>query len=184
MLRLFASASHPHDTATPRRAFVDMRKLESDQYRLERVRRKFATKISTATSSGCIEWIGVKNHLGYGRTGFKWNGHRISQAHRLSWLLAKGEDPSLFVLHKCDNRACVNPDHLFLGTQQANMADAKSKGRMRGSKSLATITLETARAIFISRQSIKETASTFGVSYQIVWRIKNGHCWKEVQQKP
>lgn len=155
----------------------------SDDRRVERYRAKFLSKMSSQTSTGCIEWTGVKNKLGYGRTGLFYNGKRISQAHRLSWLLFKGEFPSLFVLHKCDNRACVNPDHLFLGTQQDNVADATAKKRMRGGKSLATITLDTARAIFLSKQSTKNTASAFGVSYQIVWKIKNGYCWKEAQQQ-
>lgn len=58
------------------------------------------------------------------------NGGGMIYAHRYSWLFFKGEIPAgLYVLHRCDNPRCVNPKHLFIGTQQDNMNDMKNKGR-------------------------------------------------------
>lgn len=85
----------------------------------------------------CWEWIRCKSPKGYG--WFRFNLKRRSvgkktkttiRAHRLSWLLNCGDIPEgLFVLHRCDNPACVRPDHLFLGTIKDNYDDAVSKGR-------------------------------------------------------
>jgi hypothetical protein len=78
-------------------------------------------------STGCWAWQGNKIPGDYGV--LKIDGKRIL-AHRLSWQLQNGLiPPGMFVCHKCDNPSCINPDHLFIGTQKDNMEDCKSKGR-------------------------------------------------------
>lgn len=74
----------------------------------------------------CWEWTGCKRE-GYGR----FNIRRLNQSsHRISWEIHNAKiSGNLFVLHKCDNRACVNPSHLFIGDNQLNMSDKSSKGR-------------------------------------------------------
>jgi hypothetical protein len=80
--------------------------------------------------SGCWVWTGYRNRGGYGVV--KQRGKQLL-AHRLSWVLAHGDlPPSLHVLHRCDNRACVRPDHLFLGSNRDNVADRIAKGRPGG----------------------------------------------------
>jgi hypothetical protein len=79
---------------------------------------------------GCWEWRGSRHHQGYGM--FMEAHKKPVKAHRLSWRLHNGEIPaSLCVLHRCDNTGCVNPAHLFLGTQLDNIRDMVSKGRNR-----------------------------------------------------
>lgn len=76
----------------------------------------------------CWIWGGNKNQDGYGL--FYPLSKKTAQAHRFSWSLINGPVPDgLYVCHKCDNPSCVNPDHLFVGTQTDNMRDCKNKGR-------------------------------------------------------
>lgn len=80
-------------------------------------------------TAGCWEWRGSNNGRGYGRIMFN---RQRTLAHRLAWQFSRGAiPPDMSVLHTCDNPGCVNPDHLFLGTQTDNMIDAAHKGRLR-----------------------------------------------------
>lgn len=76
----------------------------------------------------CWEWTASCIAFGYGH--FLWD-KKLHLSHRISWIIVNGTIPDdLFVLHKCDNPACVNPDHLFLGTKQDNSIDMFSKNRV------------------------------------------------------
>lgn len=87
-------------------------------------------------NSGCILWTGRVHSFGYGMVQV---GGKNQYAHRTAWILAHGPIPKgLLVCHKCDVPACINPDHLFLGTHKENTHDAMKKGRLAsGERSFA-----------------------------------------------
>ncbi len=89
----------------------------------------FARLISRiqVTPDGCWEWTGSCDPDGYARISFE---RKNCKASRVMWLAIHGVIPNLFVLHTCDNPPCINPWHLFLGTNQDNIRDAANKNRL------------------------------------------------------
>jgi len=90
--------------------------------------KRFWEKVdNTPNPKNCWIWTACKSRNGYGNWGL--NGKNFG-THRASWMIHNGEIPNgFYVLHKCDVPLCVNPSHLFLGTQRQNIADMKNKGR-------------------------------------------------------
>lgn len=136
----------------------------------------------------CWEWIGFRSPLGYGR--FKLNGI-ILLAHRISYILFNGEiDSALCCLHKCDNPGCVNPNHLFLGTREDNVKDARQKGRScyaigekNGRVKLIEYKVKEIKALLLQGKSQADIAKNFGVSQSTVSSIKQGRNWKYILRK-
>jgi hypothetical protein len=91
--------------------------------------KRFEKNTIPVPESGCIIWLKSWNREGYGIIGIE---HKSCLAHRIAWEIYRGEIPEgMDVLHKCDTPPCVNPNHLFLGTQIDNIKDMVKKGRAR-----------------------------------------------------
>lgn len=130
--------------------------------------------------SGCHEWTGSLKPNGYGQSSMidkTGNSHRLS--HRVAWEIENGPIPNgMFVCHTCDNRLCVNPDHLFLGTQADNIRDAARKGRMatgqhNGNGKLSDEDKRLIIAAIDSGMSQAKIGKMYGVSERTVGRLWN-----------
>jgi hypothetical protein len=135
--------------------------------------------------SGCWLWLGKLYRNGYGSA---WTHGAEAYAHRASWEAFVGPIPTgLSVLHRCDTPACVNPEHLWLGTHRDNMRDMTMKGRharigLTGERHpAAKITEETARQIRQRRgENQRALAREFGVSQATVWAIQSRRHWRHL----
>lgn len=128
---------------------------------------------------GCWLWTGVVGNGGYGR--MRWNG-KLIETHRASYMLHDGEIPTgMYVLHSCDNRLCVNPSHLRLGTHADNMRDMVLRNRCRyqsgQSNPNAKLTEEIVRAIKADQRVQSAISAAYGVSRSHVSYIKTGKLW-------
>lgn len=126
---------------------------------------------------GCLEWTGsrhVQTHY-----GLFWRNGRNELAHRQAWLIFVGEIPEgLCVLHRCDNRRCVDVNHLFLGTRTDNHKDMVMKGRMVVPN--LKLNPDIVREIRASGENQPTTARRFGVTQSTVSHIRLRRHWKNV----
>jgi hypothetical protein len=141
-----------------------------------------------AKGPGCWEWLGCRGTTGYGMFG--WGSRRpipTIGAHRASYRLNVGPIPAgLCVLHHCDNRGCVRPDHLFLGTKRDNAMDMYQKGRWscksRVGEANSHAKLSTGDVVEIRQSTLrpKEIAARFGVTSSCVYCIRKRTQRREV----
>jgi len=128
---------------------------------------------------GCWIWDGCINNSGYGAVRYEGKTQRV---HRVMYELSKGQIPKgMHVLHQCDTRCCVNPDHLFLGTNKDNIEDCISKGRRGCSNKLSTEDV-TEIKMFLAN-GIKQTllAKMYGVAASSISQIYTGETWGGVE---
>ena len=140
---------------------------------------RFMSKVSVGKTGECWNWLSPSKRGEYGMIRFCKNGKWIMEtAHRVSYLLFRGPIPSgKYVCHSCDNRACVNPGHLWIGTQKDNIRDMMNKGRYTyPSVKFPQDQVLQLRAIK-GYMSCREAAEIFGISKGHVSRI-----WRGIQR--
>lgn len=155
-------------------------------------KERFEAKFEEDKITGCWNWTASKSIRGYGHFNF---GGQVQQAHRVAYQLYIGEIPDgLCVCHHCDNRKCVNPSHLFIGTHIDNMRDCKNKGRGMGKgkglhsfsgekHSQAKLTEEkvrTIRTMYAKGSRLCDLAREFGISPGAIWGIVHYRTWTKI----
>ncbi len=143
----------------------------------------FENQFIPEPNSGCWLWIGAVNNRGYGKL---FTCGKSIQAHRHSWAIHFGGVPNgQHVLHRCDTPACVNPKHLFLGTNADNVYDKMKKGRHIAPKGTANgcskLNDEIVRSIRLDNRPNTVICKDFGVSNVLISLIKRKQAWRHVQ---
>lgn len=163
------------------RKIVPGHHLESTE---ETLRRHFWARVKKDEGRGCWEWTGAigKTH-GYGTFCNRFG----PSAHRASWRFNRGEIPEgVCVLHHCDNRICVRPDHLYLGTKADNNRDAYTRNRRKLGESHPRSKFKNSDVISIRErvkagEFISHIAKEYGVWPNSIWQIINGKTWRQVK---
>lgn len=149
------------------------------------LKEKFWPYVDKKDPDKCWNWTGsLLRSNGRGRVRVR---RKTLGASRVSWELHYGPIPEgMQVLHKCDNKLCVNPNHLELGTQSKNMQDCSKRGRLspppvlKGEDNYAAkLTWEKVREIRASNLSGEKLAPLYGVCEMTIYNIKHNKSWKE-----
>lgn len=155
---------------------------------MKTLKERFWAKVRK--TDGCWLWMASKRTNGYGQFSVGGGNIGMSYAHRVSWELHNGPIPAgLSVCHHCDVRSCVNPGHLFLGTQFDNLADMTEKGRRThagrglpgeacGHSKLTDAKVREIRAR--CGQTHECIAKEFGVSRRAISFIRSGETWRHL----
>ena len=132
----------------------------------------FHTKYLVDVQTQCWKWQGHKDKRGYGKWRWRsknWPAHRIS-------MLIDGNDPQGYqVNHHCDNPSCVNPQHLYLGTQQDNMRDRTVRGRTHNK-----LTQEQVLSIRADTDTYRTIGKKYNVTHDAVYKIKKRKTWAHI----
>jgi len=144
----------------------------------------FESKFTEEPNTGCWLWTGALNKGGYGSVRYN---KKTTGAHRASYQIYTGNIPNnLHVLHRCDNPCCVNPEHLFLGTNEDNVLDCKSKGRLnrigpKGTRQhMAVLTDDIVRWIRTRPMPYRKMAEYLHVNKRTVLDVLMNRAWKHV----
>ena len=150
------------------------------QTKIPITKERIESKVDKIPEAGCWIWMGSTQVRGYGELI---SNNRKYLAHRASYEAFIGPIPKgMYVCHTCDNVYCVNPAHLFLGTQKQNLQDMKSKGRhLYGEKNTeAKLTEAQVLQIRNSKLTCKELGELYGVSNSAISAIKRRQRWKHI----
>ena len=142
---------------------------------------------NVAASSGCWEWTAARQPAGYGAFGAQ---SRNYGAHRWQWERHNGPIPNgMMVMHRCDNPACVRPEHLFLGTQTDNMRDKMAKGRHRyhvfqgedhGRAKVTNEDVQAIRRLYAEGISGPELSRRYGLGRTAIYKIIRRQSWRHL----
>jgi len=157
-----------------------------ESFRLGRRRQSFWTRVDVRRVDECWPWLSNVDMYGYGKA-YDPDRKATVRAHRQAWVEAEGEIPhGLCVCHRCDNRTCCNPNHLFLGTNEENSFDRHEKQRdARGEgHGMARLTepqvLEIRRLYASGRWTLEKLGQRFGVDTSNIWLIVNRKKWRHI----
>lgn len=156
----------------------------------ESIASKFWKYVTPKSPGECWEWQGSINTQGYGvLVTYDNPGRKFNRAHRLAYEIIKGiKIPDhLYGCHKCDNRKCVNPDHIFIGTHLENQIDCNQKGRHVKGETCGSSKLNSAEAARI-KELYSEGKSAYEIhkmlsgiiGYNAVLRICQNKTWRHV----
>ena len=160
------------------------KRLDNHSARKLTLEERFERSVDKSNLSGCWIWTGLKTGSGYGAINY--NNKKLS-AHRVAYQIYKDDPGDLLVCHKCDNPICVNPEHLFLGTNSDNAKDKQLKGRCHETKGIKNANAKLSvsdvleiRELAISGMSYSEIGRRFGISHNHASFIHKRKSWSHV----